>query len=94
MYIWDIMALAPTMVAATKLREHGSEIINKVAYGDDEVILTRRGKPVAAVVSLKALEALHAFEDARDIAEAARARREIKKHGTVSHDEVKARLGL
>ena len=88
------MAAARTTVPTTKLRERSSEIISEVAYGDAEVVLTRRGKPVAAVVSLSALETLHALEDARDVAEGARARREIKKHGTVSHDEVKARFGL
>jgi prevent-host-death family protein len=57
------------------LREHGGEIVNRVAYGGEELVLTRRGKPIAALVSLAALEALHRLEDARDVAEAARRER-------------------
>ena len=88
------MVLEYATVPATELREHGSEIVNRVAFGHEEVILTRRGKPVAAIVPLSALEALRQLEDAEDIAAARTARREIAKHGTISHAKVKAALGL
>ncbi|MHB8154261.1 MAG: type II toxin-antitoxin system Phd/YefM family antitoxin [Bacillati bacterium] len=52
MYLWSTMALEYASVAARELREHGSEIVNRVAYGDEEIVLTRRGKPIAAIVSL------------------------------------------
>jgi prevent-host-death family protein len=81
-------------VPTTELREHGSEIVNRVAYGNEEVVLTRRGKPIAAIVSLEALEALHRLEDAEDVAAAAAAREDVRKHGTVSLEDVKARFGL
>lgn len=88
------MAIEYTTVPATELREHGSDIVNRVAYGGEELVLTRRGKPIAALVSLEAFESLHRLEDAEDVAAAAAAREEIDQHGTVSHAEVKARLGL
>ncbi|HVA33626.1 MAG TPA: type II toxin-antitoxin system prevent-host-death family antitoxin [Candidatus Baltobacteraceae bacterium] len=81
-------------VPATELREHGSDIVNRVAFGGEEVVLTRRGKPVAALVSLAALAALHRLEDAEDVPAIAIARKEVEQHGVVSHAEVKARLGL
>ncbi|HVS46092.1 MAG TPA: type II toxin-antitoxin system Phd/YefM family antitoxin [Verrucomicrobiae bacterium] len=77
---------------ATELREHGSEIVNRVAYGGEEVVLTRRGKPIAAIVSLASLELLHKLEDAHDIAEAAAARNDARKHGTIAWEDVKAEL--
>jgi prevent-host-death family protein len=88
------MAIEYTTIPATELREHGSDIVNRVAYGGEELVLTRRGKPIAALVSLDALAALHRLEDAEDVAAAAAAHEEIKQHGTVPHAEVKARLGL
>lgn len=88
------MAIEYTTIPTTKLREHGSEIVNRVAYGDEEIVLTRRGKPIAAIVSLEALEALHRFEDAEDVAAAAAGREDARKHGTVSLEDVKARYGL
>jgi len=85
-----IMTLGYSEVAATELRDHASEIVNRVAYGDEELVLTRRGKPVAALVSLAALEKLHRLEDEEDAAEAARARKDVRKRGTIPWDEVRA----
>jgi prevent-host-death family protein len=79
-------------VPATELREHGSEIVNRVAFGNEEVVLTRRGKPIAALISLASLEALHRLEDAHDVAEAAAARADAGAHGTVPWEEVKTQL--
>lgn len=60
----------------------------------EEVILARRGKPIAAIISLAALEALHQLEDALDVADVAASREDAGKHGTVSLQDVKARYGL
>lgn len=40
------------------------------------------------------LDVLRRRADAKDVAAAVAARADIKQHGTVSHAEVKARLGL
>ncbi len=90
----DIMDTNCTTVPATELRERGSEIINRVAYGAEEVVLTRRGKPIAALISLAALEELHRLEDAEDVAAAAAALEDVRLHGAISFEEVKARYGL
>ncbi len=84
------MATEYTAIPTTELREHSAEIVNRVAYGNEELVLTRRGKPVAALVSLAALEALHRLEDAADASEAARAREDVGKHGSFPWAQVKA----
>jgi prevent-host-death family protein len=81
-------------IPATELRENGSEILNRVAYGDEEIVLTRRGKPLAAIVSLAALEALRQLEDAEDIAAAAAAREDVRKHGAIPWEDVKGELHI
>ncbi|HLD84383.1 MAG TPA: type II toxin-antitoxin system Phd/YefM family antitoxin [Coxiellaceae bacterium] len=43
-------------MSTVEARENFSEMINKAAYGNQRVILTRRGKPLVAVVSLQELE--------------------------------------
>lgn len=83
-----------TRVPATELRDNGAEIVSRVAYGDEPVVLTRFGKPLAAVVSLRLLELIVGLEDKLDVDAARAARRDAAKHGTVSHAELKARLGL
>jgi prevent-host-death family protein len=92
MYNWSNMPVEYTTVPATELREHGSEILNRVAYGDEEVVLTRRGKPIAAIVSLASLETLHRLEDAEDVAEAEAARADVRKRGAIPWKDVKAEL--
>jgi prevent-host-death family protein len=58
-----------------------SDIINAVAYRDECIVLTRHGKPVAAIVSLLVFEALKDIEDKIDREGARRARADVRKHG-------------
>lgn len=47
-------------MSTVEARENFSDMINKAAYGSESVVLTRRGKPLVAVVSLDELKALKA----------------------------------
>lgn len=47
-------------MSTVEARENFSDMINKAAYGNERVVLTRRGKPLVAVVSLDELHALKA----------------------------------
>ena len=58
-------------VSTAKARNNFSDIVNRAGYGKERVILTRRGKPVAAVVPIEDVEFLEALEDQADL-EAAR----------------------
>lgn len=46
-------------MSTVEARENFSEMINQAAYGNQRVVLTRRGKPLVAVVSLQELDGLH-----------------------------------
>ena len=43
-----------------------SELVNRVAYGNERVVLTSRGKPKAAIVSMADLARLQAMGDEGD----------------------------
>lgn len=43
-------------MSTVEARENFSEMINQAAYGNQRVVLTRRGKPLVAVVSLQELQ--------------------------------------
>ncbi len=73
------------------VRENLAEVINRVAYAGERVILRRRKKSVAAVVSMADLQVLQTLEDRADVKAALKAR---KEKGTVSLEKVKARLGM
>ncbi|MFP4501173.1 MAG: type II toxin-antitoxin system Phd/YefM family antitoxin [Candidatus Hydrogenedentota bacterium] len=68
-------------ISASDLRKDAAEVFNKVAYGGERVILHRRGKDLAAVVSLDDLELLEAMDDQRDLEEARNAKRWLKRSG-------------
>ena len=78
----------------SKARKQLPEIVNQVAYGSKHVILTRRGKKIAALVSIEELEFIEALEDRIDIEDAIKALKDIKKNGSVSWDKVKSDLGI
>ena len=84
------MESSVTTVAA---RNDFSAVLNRAAFGKERVILKRRGKAIAAVVPMDDLLLLQAWEDKRDIADAAAARKEAARKGTKSFAKLRAELG-
>lgn len=52
----------PSTISTSKAREFLADLITEVAYKGERVILTRHGKPVAAIISAEDLERLEALE--------------------------------
>ncbi|MDD2605468.1 MAG: type II toxin-antitoxin system Phd/YefM family antitoxin [Desulfobacterales bacterium] len=63
----------PNTVSTAEARKRLAEIVNKVAYGKEPIILTRRGEQIAALISMEELELLQLIEDYSDIQEAKKA---------------------
>ena len=82
---------AITTVAA---RQNFSDLINRVAYGKDRVLLTRRNRPVAAIVPIEDIELIEEVEDREDLKAARAAIRDIKRNGTIPWTRIKKELGL
>jgi len=57
-------------------RKKFADIINRVAYGKESFVLTRRGQPLAALLSMEDFIMLQEIEDQLDIEEAWKARAE------------------
>lgn len=53
-------------VPVTQARAELAELINRVVYGGERVVLTRHGKPLVALVSAADLERLQELERPRD----------------------------
>ena len=45
-------------VSIAKIKSHFSEYISKVAYSNERVIITKRNKPIAAILNIKDLKNL------------------------------------
>ena len=82
----------PITISTADARMSFSEIINKVAYGNEQIILTRRGKRIAAIVSINEFELLQRIEDHMDIADAKAALSETGEN--ISAEEAWKSLGL
>jgi len=80
-------------VGAKELRDRSAEVLNRVCYRDERFAVTRHGKPVAALVPLEDVEVLERLEDLLDAADALEGIREAESEGTISLDELRARLG-
>ncbi len=57
-------------ISTAMARKNFADIVNRVAYGKESIILTRRGQGIAALVSIEELELLKKIEDHIDIEEA------------------------
>jgi len=78
-------------ISTGEARDNLATVVNRVAFGRERVTLTRRGKPVAAVIPLEDLELLEALEDRLDLEAAREAMREP---GAIPWEQIKAELDL
>jgi prevent-host-death family protein len=81
-------------VSTVEAREKFSEIVNRAAFGRERIVLTRRGKPLAAIIPFEHLQWMEEFEDRKDLEEGLAALAEAEEGGTISWEELKAELGL
>ncbi len=56
-----------TSLPISDARQHLPEIANRVAYGGERVMVTRRGKQLFAIVPAEDAELLEQLEDAADL---------------------------
>jgi prevent-host-death family protein len=78
-------------IGVTDIRDNLSDAINRVAYAGERVILERRGKDVAALVSMDDLALLEQLENAADLKAVRKAR---KEKGGVTLDQYRKKHGL
>ncbi len=78
-------------VGVHEIRGNLADVINRVAYGGERIILERRGKPVLALVSMEDLELLEEMENRSDIRAALKAR---KEKGGVTLEQYRKKHGL
>ncbi len=78
-------------ISITEARDRLADALNRVAYGGERVVLQRRGKGVAAIVSLDDLAVLEELEDQADIRAAKKA---LKEKGGITLAEYRKKHGI
>jgi len=79
-------------MSAAEARKNFANIVNRVAFGNESIVLTRRGEDVAAIVSIEELKLLQQIEDRMDIEDAINALDESGEN--IPADEFWKELGL
>ena len=69
-----------TTLSIVEARNRLAEAINRVSYGGERVVLARRGKPVAALISTEDLALLQKLEDAKDVRAATKVLKEYDRN--------------
>lgn len=82
---------APKTLPVAEARSQLADILNEVAYGGQSVIVTRRGRPLAAIVSPRLLKR---FEEMQDELDTIQARGALQENGRYSLDDIKRELNL
>ena len=81
-----------TKISTADARKNFADIVNKVAYGKESIILTRWGREIAVLVSIDELELLQQIEDYIDIEDAKKALQDPGEN--ILAEEVWKQLGL
>jgi len=79
-------------ISTADARKKLANIVNRVAFGKEAFVLTRRGEALAALVSVEDLRLLQEMEERIDVDDAWKARTESEK--TVSWEALKKELNL
>ena len=79
-------------ISAADARKKFANIINRVAYGKESFVLTRRGEALAAIVSIEDLKLLQEIEEQMDIDDALKARNEPGEN--ISWEKLREELEL
>jgi prevent-host-death family protein len=83
-----------SIVTTVKARESFSEVLNRSAYGKERIVLTRRGKEIAAVVPVEDLKLLEKLETRLDLDAIEKALADPENKKSIRWDRVKKELGL
>lgn len=86
--------MTPTQINTTEAKEQFTDIVNRVAHNKDRIILTRRGKDIAALIPIEDLKLLQQNQDKQDLHEAMDSLKEARSKGTVSLEALKEEIGV
>ena len=82
-----------TLVNTSEAKEEFIDLVNRVVINKERIVLTRRGKEIAAIIPIEDLSKLEASQSQTDLEEAAEALKEARSQGSVSLEELKTDIG-
>jgi prevent-host-death family protein len=77
-----------TTISVMELRDRVGDTLNRVSYAGERFIIERRGKPVAAIISIELLELLEHMELEREAELIRLARAAAESEGVVPFEDL------
>jgi len=77
-------------ISAMQLRTSIGDVLNRIEYRGDRVVIERKGTPVAAIIGVPDLRRLEALEHEREVELFQLAKRAAAEDGFVTFDELVA----
>ncbi len=85
--------MTTTTINTSDAKEEFSELINRVSHHKERIILTRRGKEIAAIVPVEDLLLLQQSQSKHDLTEAVEALKEARQQGSMPLDDLITAIG-
>lgn len=85
--------MTTTSITTAEAKDQFIELVNRAAHDKERIVLMRREKPVAAIISIEDFKLLESIQNKGDLEEAAEALKEARAQGSISLDELKADIG-
>lgn len=85
--------MVTTYINTADAKEEFSELLNRVSHNKEQIILTRRGKEIAVIISMDDFSLLQKEQSKQDLEEAVESLKEARKHGTLSLEDFKKEIG-
>jgi prevent-host-death family protein len=83
-----------SLINTVDAKEQFTDLITRVSHNKERVIITRRGKEIAAIIPMEDLKLLLESEDRHDLREAIDALKEARSGGTITLEQLKEEVGL
>lgn len=74
-------------------KEQFTDLVNRVAHNHERIVLTRRGKEIAAIIPIEDLTFLQESQDKHDLMDAIDALKETRNKGALTLEQLKADIG-
>jgi len=85
--------MTTTHISTIEAKEEFSELINRVSHGKEQIIFTRRGKEIAALIPLEDYQKLQTSQRKSDLEEAVSALQEARSQGTTTLAALRSEIG-
>lgn len=85
--------MTTTSINTVEAKEEFAELINRVSHNKERIILTRRGKEIAALIPIEDLHLLEDSQNKSDLHEATEALKETRQQGAIPLEDIKTEIG-